>query len=1210
MNELHHRSLDPAVSKQSIYKQWASNYDDDVMQEGYRAPREAASELTTYFAKHLKPTEDQDLFVLDVGCGTGLAGEELFKLAGEQGQRVRVTGCDISADMIALAHKRGYEDCCQVDLNVPITWADDSFHGVMCTGTLIQGHVRPDPLLFELCRVVKPGGIALVSVRTTYFETEPSFAGLLERLEMAGHRVSTRNFQYLKGVTAMMVRIEVSPGSPDAIEAASEGAAVPQGLGLTLPRMVGVMELGKAMHRRMRLHPSSAILAPRPSRPGAMKVLDACCGFGDTGAVLQEWTATGRLPGYELDLYGLDMSPVVEREPSAYYQNVRQGDLAQPLWMYPDDEFDATICIGAFAEGSDVRPPALEELVRIVQPGGVIIASVEHRTDGPRDMPDFNEALARLEAAGHTVSETPVQSQGVAGGVKTHILCIEKAFMRPQPQEQQRTVGYLGVGRMGKPMVKALLAAGYRVQLHDRYPSDVEFFTSLGGEWKDTPREAAQGADFVVTNLPLPEHVYEAMTGADGGLAGMRKGAVWADFSTTDYHNTLRLAALAEKQGSHALECPVTNLHQLGVEVCNCAFFVGGEREHFQAVQADLETMGQKAFVCGSIGQAQTVKLVTNLTFYAGVALGTEALLAAQKAGIPPLSAWRYLQARRSVSAAFRHFLCNVMDGSLDGSCSLEVVHKDMNLTKELDREFRDKGSPHAAWRVMPGTNALFNAAAERYPVEGNHLLVSKHLAEINGTSLEVPGFTSPSHHGADKDYRIPAFHRDAVGRVQPFVPARVTDEGPDGFQPSPEQEALLQDLEEWLTFSNYACYLDAEALGLGFGLTPEYIHHLITWSVGCSWISDNLTTYSAPDTSSLFSKVDRFSEGLELPVTRSLVQAMRERGASQVDQRGAWTRPVVNLQTLSTPEPKRIRTLSARRLEAQDIRELARLRSSLEEHGVFWLDVPDADVGFKALQASPSFFHLPLSVKSRFSAEENAVYPKTSRGFTRTGLETLNPEEGPDWKETFDMGVIGQPLPSDPRALPFHGPTAMPSSEAPGFTEAAVAAQGLVLQQWLPSLVRSIDRAFEGGEGAELGPGMAEPTMVQRFLFYPKGSKAFAGRHTEQGVLSVLFAENPLPEVKDPKTGVWQAVSPSSRPLPLVFAGDLMRDWSNGSVLSLPHRVQHFFGDADRRSLAFYIYPNVNHTVQTLQGGVSRRAGDIMVENFVSVREDAAGAM
>uniref|UniRef100_A0A7S0A6K9 Fe2OG dioxygenase domain-containing protein n=1 Tax=Pyrodinium bahamense TaxID=73915 RepID=A0A7S0A6K9_9DINO len=699
------------------------------------------------------------------------------------------------------------------------------------------------------------------------------------------------------------------------------------------------------------------------------------------------------------------------------------------------------------------------------------------------------------------------------------------------------------------------------------------------------------------------------MAGADGGLSGMRPGAVWADFSTTDYHNTLRLAELCEQQGAHALECPVTNLHQLGVEVCNCAFFVGGQREHIEKVQAELEVMGQKAFPCGSIGQAQTVKLVTNLTFYAGVALGTEALLAAQKAGIPPLVAWRYLQAGSAVSPALRHFLPNVLDGSLDGSCSLEVVHKDMNLTKELDREFRDKGSPHAAWRVMPGTNALFNAAAERYPVEGNHLLVSKHLAEINGTSLEVPGFTSPSHHGADKDYRIPAFHRDAVGRVQPFVPARVTDEGPDGFQPSPEQEALLQDLEEWLTFSNYACYLDAEALGLGFGLTPEYIHHLVTWSVGCSWVADHLPSYTAPDMSALLSKVDRLSEGLELPVTRSLVQAVRERHAGRAAEGDAWARPVANLQTLTAPEPMRIRTLSARRLEAGDARELARLRASLEEHGIFWLDVPDADVGFSALRASPSFFHLPGPVKSRFSAEEHSVYPKTCRGFTRVGGETLNPEEGPDCKETFDMGIVDQPLPGDPRALPFNGPTLLPRTDAADFVAAAEDAQRVVMQRWLPTLVRSIDMAFEPAPGKELGPCLAEPTLIQRFLFYPRGSKAFAGRHTDNGVFTVLFAEDPLPEARGPAQGFWQAVAPGPRPLPLVFAGDVLQHWSDGRVLSLPHRVRHTFGSRDRKSLAFFIYPNVSHTVQPVGGGEALRVADHMLKNFAAIWEEGTGA-
>ncbi|MDJ0615753.1 MAG: NAD(P)-binding domain-containing protein [Calothrix sp. MO_192.B10] len=127
-------------------------------------------------------------------------------------------------------------------------------------------------------------------------------------------------------------------------------------------------------------------------------------------------------------------------------------------------------------------------------------------------------------------------------------------------------IAYIGTGAMGKPMIFKLLRLGYSVQVYDKYPEAAKTVIAAGAVWYDSPKEVAKNADIVVTNLPLPHHVTENMLGENGGLAGMKTGSTWIDFSTTDYHNTQHIANEAKKKGIYSLESPVSNLSHMGVD--------------------------------------------------------------------------------------------------------------------------------------------------------------------------------------------------------------------------------------------------------------------------------------------------------------------------------------------------------------------------------------------------------------------------------------------------------------------------------------------------------------------------------------------------------------------------------------------------------------------------------------------------------------------
>lgn len=151
-----HGAEDPA-EVQSIYDAWSASYDDHLHQLGYRGPQIGAEVLSDFLPK-------RDGLILDAGCGSGLAGRQLFK----KGYR-RLHGSDFSAAMLAAAAgKNCYQFLLQLNFYFPLPLRNSVYDAVICIGVMGQ-HV-PVRILDELARVVRPGGLLCVSTRVAWHE--------------------------------------------------------------------------------------------------------------------------------------------------------------------------------------------------------------------------------------------------------------------------------------------------------------------------------------------------------------------------------------------------------------------------------------------------------------------------------------------------------------------------------------------------------------------------------------------------------------------------------------------------------------------------------------------------------------------------------------------------------------------------------------------------------------------------------------------------------------------------------------------------------------------------------------------------------------------------------------------------------------------------------------------------------------------------------
>jgi 3-hydroxyisobutyrate dehydrogenase len=427
-------------------------------------------------------------------------------------------------------------------------------------------------------------------------------------------------------------------------------------------------------------------------------------------------------------------------------------------------------------------------------------------------------------------------------------------------------ITFIGTGAMGKPMVRELMKSGYPVKVNDKYKEAAESLVATGALWAETPKESAVGSEIVFTCLPLPEHVFENMMGANGALEGMHSGAIWVDTSTTDYHNTLRIAEEAKKKGVLSLEAPVSNLSHMGADFANTSIYVGGDKIAYDRVKEVLNTISKISFHVAEIGKAQTVKLITNLLFYSQTVICGECMAIARDAGIPLHWMWENTLNTEAFSVSIEQFMPFLFDGSYDNSCTLEIGHKDMNLTCDLADELL------VALPLGRIVRDHYIETLRRWDSQDGHIIVCRITEDDNDISLKIPDFIAPSKYGANPNYvRSGEKVTDRYGRMKPKLPDSYKA---PAFQPSPSQQELFDTLTEYMAYINHIVYEECFDLGQAMGLGKELLEEVVRWSVGNCWVTDNYKEYQ-PD-AGILKKMAAIETPLKLMTTKRILLILK----------------------------------------------------------------------------------------------------------------------------------------------------------------------------------------------------------------------------------------------------------------------------------------------------------------------------------------------
>ena len=244
-------------------------------------------------------------------------------------------------------------------------------------------------------------------------------------------------------------------------------------------------------------------------------------------------------------------------------------------------------------------------------------------------------------------------------------------------------LGFVGLGAMGAPMVRRLLAAGNRVLAHDTNPAALSVAVSRGAEARGSAAAVAAEAETVLVSLPTPSAVRAVALGP-GGLVEGRAMRVYVDLSTTGARVAREVAEGLAPRGVLALDAPVSG-GVAGAEAGTLSVMAAGDPAAFERVRPILEALGSNTvFVGEAVGQGQTLKLVNNLLAATTWAAGCEAMAMGVKAGLDPELMVRVLNASSGRSFPTERFAAGpVLSRRFDFGFRMELMAKDMRLALE-----------------------------------------------------------------------------------------------------------------------------------------------------------------------------------------------------------------------------------------------------------------------------------------------------------------------------------------------------------------------------------------------------------------------------------------------------------------------------------------------------------------------------------------------
>ncbi|MCH6588119.1 MAG: NAD-binding protein [Proteobacteria bacterium] len=241
-------------------------------------------------------------------------------------------------------------------------------------------------------------------------------------------------------------------------------------------------------------------------------------------------------------------------------------------------------------------------------------------------------------------------------------------------------IGFIGLGRMGRPMAANLQRKGFQLTVFDLNETPMDILAQLGAAKTASVAEVVENADIVITMLPGSPEVEAVALGPGGILAHGQAGMLIMDMSTVDPASTDKLAAAAGEAGLSLVDAPVGRLAS-HADDGESLFMVGAADADYDRVRPLLEAMGTTIHHCGAPGTGIRTKLINNFLAIASCQMNAEALALASRFGLDLATTLKVIHGTTATNGQLKiNYATKVLSGDIEPGFTIDLAHKDLSL--------------------------------------------------------------------------------------------------------------------------------------------------------------------------------------------------------------------------------------------------------------------------------------------------------------------------------------------------------------------------------------------------------------------------------------------------------------------------------------------------------------------------------------------------
>jgi 3-hydroxyisobutyrate dehydrogenase len=303
---------------------------------------------------------------------------------------------------------------------------------------------------------------------------------------------------------------------------------------------------------------------------------------------------------------------------------------------------------------------------------------------------------------------------------------------------EKSTLGFVGIGYMGRPIARRLLESGFRLSAYDRHRTKAEQLIPYGGTVAESVAELSSSCDVVLSCLATDDAVLSIYKGADGAFANAHRGLLVIDLSTVNPQTSQELSRLGSERGVHVLDVTMSGSTPVA-EQGALTLFGGGDQECFTAAESIFRVIARKYFYLGPSGSGATMKLVVNSLLGIGMQAIAEAIVLGEKAGLDRNRLLDVLSETAVVAPAHVGKLERAMKGDYTPQFPLRLMNKDFGLILNLAAAV---GAHMPAARAAYEVNAMQSEQGEEQDFSAVILQMEKQ-ASLGSTDSGARGITS-----------------------------------------------------------------------------------------------------------------------------------------------------------------------------------------------------------------------------------------------------------------------------------------------------------------------------------------------------------------------------------------------------------------------------------------------------------------------------------